>query len=187
VNIFKGYTRLNIIFFYFFLVLNFLNFQYVPGLRGPNNLLTKLRMFFLRLAGARIGNLSIIRPNCLLVSAKNIIVGTNSIIGAGSKIMNFEYVTIGDNVEIGPNASFQTNEHVIENYDAPLGKQGAKYLPILVGSGCYIGADVSILSGVQIADNCIIGAKSLVTKNLEMPGLYAGCPARLIKEFPSEK
>ncbi len=175
---------MRIIFFYLFLILNHINFQYVPGLRFINDFLTSIRIFFLRMSGSRIGSSSILRPKALLVSPRNLEIGSNTIIGSEAKIMNFAKVNIGSNVEIGPNFVAQTNEHLISDYQKPLGKQGAQYDPIIIGDGCYFGGDVTVLSGVSICKNCIIGAKSIVTKNISESGVYAGCPAKLIKEFP---
>tara|TARA_B100001142_G_scaffold272596_2_gene279695 strand:+ start:266 stop:676 length:411 start_codon:yes stop_codon:yes gene_type:complete len=135
------------------------------------------------MSGAKIGKLSVIRPRSIVLSAKKLTIGSNTIVGPGARIMNFADVIIGNDVEIGPNIILQTNEHVIERYDKPLGKQGGKFSSIEIGDGCYIGGDVTILSGVKIKNNCLIGAKSLVNKDLEIPGLYAGCPAKLIKKF----
>ena len=174
---------MRIISFYIFLILNCFNFQYVPGLQKINSFLTRSRMFFLSHAGAVLDSSSIVRPDCLLIAPKRLKVGRNTIIGPNAKIMNFTDVIIGNDVEIGPNVTLQTNEHQILDPSKPLGKQGTIFLPISVGHGCYLGSDVTILHGVQITNNCLIGAKSLVNKSIDVPGLYAGCPARLIKKF----
>lgn len=174
---------MKIVNFYFFLILNFFNFQYVPGLRNINSILTSLRMIFLRLSGATVGKSTIIRPSCLLISPKRFKIGHNSVVGANAKIMNFSNVIIGNDVEIGPNVTLQTNEHVIVDFLKPLGKQGVKFLDITIGDGCYFGSDVTILHGVRITNNCLIGTKSVVTKDIKIPGLYAGVPAKLIKKF----
>ena len=57
------------------------------------------------------------------------------------------------------------------------------FKPITVGSGCWIGADVTLLPGIRIADGCVIGAGAVVTKNTEPDGLYAGNPAHRIKDL----
>tara|TARA_B110000259_G_scaffold187744_1_gene243116 strand:- start:2941 stop:3351 length:411 start_codon:yes stop_codon:yes gene_type:complete len=135
------------------------------------------------MSGAKIGKSSILRPGSTVLSANKLTIGSNTVVGPGARIMNFVDVIIGNDVEIGPNIIIQTNEHLIEKYDEPLGKQGGKFSSIEIGDGCYIGGDVTILSGVKIKNNCLIGAKSLVNKDLEISGLYAGCPAKLIKIF----
>lgn len=54
---------------------------------------------------------------------------------------------------------------------------------ILIGDGCWIGANVTILPGVSIGDGCIIGAGSVVTKDCKSNTLYAGCPAKEIRKL----
>lgn len=52
---------------------------------------------------------------------------------------------------------------------------------IIVGNDVWIGKDVSIQSGVKIGNGCVIGAKSMINRNCEPYGIYAGTPARLIR------
>ena len=75
--------------FYIFLVLNFIDFQYMPGLRQLNNFLTKLRMFALKNAGASIGKNSVIRPGALIVNPRNLVVGKNTTVGKLFIMINF--------------------------------------------------------------------------------------------------
>lgn len=53
---------------------------------------------------------------------------------------------------------------------------------IIIGNHVWLGRFVTVLKGVMISDNCIIGTKSLVTKNTDPNGLYVGIPARKIKD-----
>ncbi len=55
--------------------------------------------------------------------------------------------------------------------------------PIKVGNGCWIGARSTILPGVTVGDGCIIAAGSVVNKDCEPNSLYAGVPARKIKDL----
>lgn len=56
-------------------------------------------------------------------------------------------------------------------------------MPIVIGRGCWIGANVTIMPGVTIGDGCVIGAGSLVTNDCEPNGVYVGIPARRKKEL----
>ena len=171
------------IFFLIFLIFNNIDFQYVPLLSRLNKILTSIRMCLLRLAGASIGKNSTLRPKTTIFNPKNLIIGNNTNIGRNSIIMNFDKVIIKDNIEIGPNCTFQANEHLIEDYSKPLGKQGSFYGPISIGSNSYIGSEVTFLQGVSICDGCLIAAKSLVNNDCDKPGLYAGIPVSLKKLF----
>ena len=134
-------------------------------------------MFALINAGASIGKNSIIRPGALIINPGKLVIGKNTTVGMNTKFMNFASVEIGNDVEIGPNCVFQTNEHVISDVKRPLGKQGKKMSPIVVDDNCYFGADVTLLSGVKVEKNVLVGAKSLVNKNLKKLQFYAGVPA----------
>ena len=90
-------------------------------------------------------------------------------------------ITIGENSWIGCNVSFVCITHEIDKREKRAGKPIFK--PIKVGNGCWIGADVTILPGVSIADGCIVGAGAVVTRSTQPDGLYAGNPAKRIKDL----
>lgn len=90
-------------------------------------------------------------------------------------------VKVGDNVKITSNVNFITHDggvHTIRHkyfeYDADL------FGNIEVGNNVFIGYNVLILPGVKIGDNCIVGAGSIVTKNIQNNSVYAGVPAKFI-------
>lgn len=58
--------------------------------------------------------------------------------------------------------------------------------PITVGDGCWIGARAVILPGVTIGDGCVIAAGAVVSKDCAPNGMYAGVPARRIRELPTK-
>lgn len=93
-----------------------------------------------------------------------------------------ERVVIGENTAIAFNVSIYTSTHDIglETYRA--GKP--KRIPTIIGKGCWIGANTIILPGVIIGDGCIIAAGSVVKGNCVPNGLYAGVPAKRIRELP---
>ena len=88
-------------------------------------------------------------------------------------------ITIGNNCSIAMRCNLITSYHNIGPHDFRGGK--SQTAPIIVGNGCWIGAHCTILPGVKIADGCVIGANSLVTKDTEPDGLYVGSPAKRIK------
>ncbi|MBB6693245.1 acyltransferase [Cohnella xylanilytica] len=69
---------------------------------------------------------------------------------------------------------FITGTHRTDNYKA-------YSLPIIIKDKCWIACNVTILPGVIIEEGCIVGAGSIVNKNTEPFGIYAGNPARLIR------
>ena len=83
-------------------------------------------------------------------------------------------VTIEDNVFIGPNVTFTNDKY-------PRIKGIWKLLPTLVKKGASIGANSVILPGITIGENAMIGAGSVVTKDVPTNSIVAGNPARVIK------
>ena len=87
-------------------------------------------------------------------------------------------ITIGNNVTVSTGVRFITHDNsAIKIYDDATDFVG----PIIIGNNVFIGANSTILPGVFIADNCIIGAGSLVCKSCKDPGtVLAGNPAKKI-------
>ena len=90
-------------------------------------------------------------------------------------------ITIGNDNWIGCSVSFICITHQIGRHEKRAGLPAFK--PITVGSGCWIGADVAIIPGVNIADGCVIGAGVLVTKNTQPDGLFTGNPTKRMKDL----
>lgn len=91
-------------------------------------------------------------------------------------------ITVGDNVHITDGVNFITHDGGTlifrkEIPDLEITK------PITIGNNVYIGNNTYILPGVNIGNNVVVGACSVVTKDLMDNGVYAGCPARLIKSY----
>lgn len=111
----------------------------------------------------------------------NIKIGENFYANHNLIILDPASVEFGDNVFIGPNCSFYTPQHPI---DAPTRNKGLEYaLPIKVGHNVWFGGNVTVLPGVTIGDNCVIGAGSVVTKNIPPNVVAAGNPCRVIREI----
>ena len=92
-------------------------------------------------------------------------------------------VTFGDNVFVAPNCGFYTAGHPIDARERNRGLEYAR--PIMVGNNVWIGAGVSVLPGVTIGDNCVIGAGSVVNRDIPSNTLAAGNPCKVIKIFPN--
>ena len=96
-------------------------------------------------------------------------------------ILDANKVRFGDNVYIGPNCGFYTSGHPFEADDRNQGLEYAK--PIEIGNNVWIGGNVSVLPGIKIGDNCIIGAGSIVTKDIPENSLAVGNPCKVIKNI----
>ena len=72
--------------------------------------------------------------------------------------------------------------HNFNRDDIPMIQQGVSNKGIEIKDNVWIGANVTILDGVTVASGCVLAAGSVVTKSTEPNGVYAGVPARRIKE-----
>ncbi len=106
--------------------------------------------------------------------------GDNSGIGVDSTIAS--YVTIGNNVMMGPECMIYTQNHAYSDLDVPMCQQGySEARPVVIDDDVWIGSRVIILPGVHIGRGSIIGAGSVVTKNVEEYTIVGGNPAHLLK------
>ena len=118
-------------------------------------------------------------------------IGKNTYFNFNLVILDVCPVTIGDNCFFGPNISILTALHSLiakerEFYfDQEKGYQTDREYgkPITIGNNCWIGGNVTILPGVTIHDNVVVGAGSVVTKDLESGAIYVGNPARKLRDI----
>ena len=90
-------------------------------------------------------------------------------------------VTFGDNVFIGPNCSFYTACHPLDVKSRNEGLEFTK--PITVGNNVWFGGNVTVIPGVTIGDNAVIGAGSLVNRDIPANVVAVGNPCKPIKEL----
>lgn len=111
----------------------------------------------------------------------NISIGENFYTNHNVTILDGAKVTFGDNVFIAPNCVFSTAGHAIDSEQRNQGLEIA--WPITVGDNVWIGTNVSVLPGVTIGSNTIIGAGSVVNKDIPDGVIAAGNPCRVIREI----
>ena len=109
-------------------------------------------------------------------------------IGKNCKISSHSFicegVTIQDGVFLGHNVTFINDKYpkAVNSDGSMKEEKDWKCLPTLVKKGCSIGSSVTILCGVTIGENAVIGAGALVTKDVPDNQVVAGVPAKLIKK-----
>ena len=114
---------------------------------------------------------------------RRISIGTDSGIGENSYIVCMEDVNIGNDVMIGPDVMILTGGHDYSDPNLRLIDQQVIAAPVTIGNDVWIGARVLILPGVTIGSRSIVGAGSVVTKDIPSHSIVAGNPARIIKTF----
>lgn len=100
------------------------------------------------------------------------------------------HVTIGDRCNFGPNVTIVTPIHpmLAREREVMLDKDGNKKhfcyaKPVQIGNDCWFGANVVVCPGVTIGDGCVIGAGSIVVKDIPAGVFAAGNPCRVIREI----
>ena len=111
----------------------------------------------------------------------NISLGENFYANHNLVILDGNKVTFGDNVFIGPNCGFYTAGHPLEVETRNKNLEYAR--PIEVGDNVWFGGNVVVLPGVKIGNNCVIGAGSIVTKDIPDNSLAYGNPCRVARKI----
>jgi putative colanic acid biosynthesis acetyltransferase WcaF len=135
------------------------------------------RRFVLRCFGAKIGAHVNICSSAWIYFPWNLTVGDWSAIGEEAFIYNLGSVTLGEKVTISHRAQLCAGTHDYTQPDLPLLKP-----PIVIHNQAWICADAFIGPGVTVGEQAIVGARAVVTKNVEPWVIVAGNPARLIKK-----
>ena len=132
------------------------------------------------------------RPGAYAVVCSKIDIGDNVVIRPGtflfaSPVAGGGGIIIEPDVLIGSCVHFYTNNHEFADVKKPIIAQG--HMPpkpsdtIVVRRGCWIGANVTILRGVEIGENSVVGAGSVVTQSVPPRVVAVGNPARIIREI----
>jgi galactoside O-acetyltransferase len=91
------------------------------------------------------------------------------------------HIYVGDYTLFGPNCVIATASHPI---DPTLRQEAYQYnLPVHIGKNCWLGAGVLVMPGVTIGDNSVIGAGSVVTKDIPANVVAVGNPCRILREI----
>jgi acetyltransferase-like isoleucine patch superfamily enzyme len=132
------------------------------------------------------------RPGAYAEACSKIMIGNNVVIRPGTFLFADPTfggggIVIEDDVLIGPGVHFYTNNHEFSDITKPIIQQG--YPPpnandsIVVQYGAWIGARAIILPGVTICKNSVVGAGSVVTRDVPAFTVVVGSPARVLKRI----
>lgn len=127
----------------------------------------------------KVGEHPFIEPNFFCDYGYNIEIGDNFYANHNLVILDCAKVKIGNNVLIGPNCGIYSAAHPTNCEKRLSGVEFAK--PITIGNNVWIGGNVCIMPGVNIGDNTVIGAGSVITKDIPSNVIAVGNPCKAIK------
>lgn len=135
------------------------------------------RRGLLRCFGAKIGTDVHIYPSAIIYFPWNLEVSDGSAIGEWTLVYNLGKVTIGSRTTISQRVHLCAGTHDYKKPDMPLIKP-----PILIGDEVWVCADAFVGPDVTVGDRAIVGAASVVMKDLSASVIYAGNPALKVKD-----
>ena len=112
---------------------------------------------------------------------KNVHLGNNVYFNFNATMVDDTHIYIGDYTMLGPNVVIATAGHPIL---PELREKALQYnMPVHIGKNCWLGAGVIVLPGVTIGDNTVIGAGSVVTKDIPANVVAVGNPCKVLREI----
>lgn len=149
-------------------------FKFNHTMPGTKEYLSLMHRIFPAMgAGSRVGTpLTAIRPH-------KVSIGKNVVVMPGCLMMGAGGITIDDGALIAANVQLISNNHDL--YE----RQVITCRPVHIGKNAWIGAGATILPGVRIGDNAVVGAASVVTRDVPADTIVAGNPAKVIRRIPS--
>ncbi|WP_250283477.1 MULTISPECIES: acyltransferase [unclassified Frankia] len=153
----------------------------VNGIGGSFLVPRPLRFLLYRLGGVRTRTMNIMPGS---------IVGHRASFGRGTAmasrcfIENSARVRIGERVKISPQVTILTSTHDVVNGEV---SSTVVPKPVVIDDDCWLGGRVTVMPGVTIGHHCVIATGALVNKDCKPYGLYAGSPARRVRDITPEE
>ena len=133
------------------------------------------------LFGDRLGEGSRVMSGLTVVRSKNVRIGKNVVIMNNCLMMSAGGITIDDNSLVAANTQLISNNHDLEEHMIITCK------PVHLKRNCWIGAGATILPGVTVGENSVVGAGSVVTKDIPDNCIAVGSPAKVVKEIKRDE
>jgi acetyltransferase-like isoleucine patch superfamily enzyme len=125
----------------------------------------------------------IFHHNVLFSKGSNISIGEWSLINRFVMLDDRADINIGSFVMVAAGVTVETHTHPFDDFSVPIAYGGRSGLPVSVGSNSVVGYNTVLMAGVQIGYRCIVGANSVVTKDVPDYTVVGGVPAKPIKQY----
>ena len=110
-----------------------------------------------------------------------IVIGNDVSINAFSFLNGAGGISIGNATRIGAHSILISSNHIFSDKEKLVKDQGTTAKGIFLGENIWLGARVTVLDDVNIVNNTVVGASSLVCKSIDVAGVYVGIPAKILK------
>jgi acetyltransferase-like isoleucine patch superfamily enzyme len=117
----------------------------------------------------------------LRVHEGEVSIGAKSVLGQECTISCYQRISIGRECMVADRSMLIDFDHVIDDVEQPIRKQGIRKCAVDIGHNVWLGYGVCVLRGVSVGDNCVIGASAVLTANAPANAVLAGIPARVIR------
>jgi len=108
-------------------------------------------------------------------------IGAKSVIGQECTITCYKQIAIGRECMIADRTMLIDFDHVIDDVELPIRKQGIRKQAVEIGNNVWIGYGACVLRGVSVGDNSVIGAGAVVAADVPPNAVLAGVPARVVR------
>jgi len=153
-------------------------------LLGDDRIGRAIRRVLFRAGGARVGAGCGLRGGSYYTRPRNLTVGQRCWINRNCYLDLNDRIVLEDDVQLGPGTSIITTTHTIGPPHDRAGRMVTA--PVLIGSGCWLGANVTVLPGVSVGPGSVIAAGAVVTRDVPPNVLVAGVPATVIRKLEDE-
>ena len=131
----------------------------------------------------RLGKSPVIGDYAELKSRGTLVIGDHLSMNSFSRIVCHDSITIGDNVVIAQFVSILDHDHAHEFRDGAMKLTGYLTAPVKIGNNVWIGDKVTIVRGATIGDNVIVGANTVIHKDVPSNCVVVGSPFRIVKKL----
>ncbi|WP_046529877.1 MULTISPECIES: sugar O-acetyltransferase [Cellulomonas] len=128
-----------------------------------------------------LGEGAYVKPPLAVDYGENVHVGARTFVNSNLTALDVARITIGEDCQIGPNVQLLTPTHPVD--PQPRRDKLEAALPIVLGDNVWLGGGVIVCPGVTIGDNTVVGAGSVVVRDLPANVVAVGNPARVVREI----
>jgi acetyltransferase-like isoleucine patch superfamily enzyme len=122
-------------------------------------------------------------PGQTMLTNPVVSIGDRCVIGRGSHLIGHWSIQLGDDIQTGPYVYITDQNHGYEDPSIPVGIQPTRERAVRIGSGSWLGANVVILPGTVLGENCVVAAGAVVRGEFPNHCVVAGVPAKAVRIY----